>query len=49
MKKIWFLRQEPGWSDLIPARGQIHPGKKPKGQTNMLWPASVVWDEISEI
>ena len=30
MKKIWFLRQEPGWSDQIFARGQIYPGKGPK-------------------
>ena len=48
-EKIWFLRQTPGWSDLIPARSQIFPGKEPKGQTKMLWPASVIWDEISEI
>jgi len=34
VKKIWFLRQEPVWSDLIPARGQMIPGKEPepKGQ-----------------
>jgi len=26
-ERIWFLRQEPGWSDLILARGQIYPEK----------------------
>jgi len=28
-KKIVFLRQDPGLSDLILARGQIYPGKGP--------------------
>jgi len=36
-EKIWFLSQEPGWSDLILARSEIHPGKEPKGQTKILW------------
>jgi len=29
-EKIWFFRQDPGCSDLIFARGQIYPGKRPK-------------------
>jgi len=32
-EKIWFRRQEPGWSDIIHARGQNYPGEEPKGQT----------------
>ena len=46
VKKIWFLRQEPGWSDLILARGQPI---LEKGQTKILGPISVIWDQISEI
>jgi len=48
-EKIWFLRQDPGWSDLILARGQIDPGKWFKGQTKILGPASVIWDKISQM
>jgi len=29
-EKIWCLTQDPRWSDLILARGQIYPGKAPK-------------------
>jgi len=29
-EKIWFLRQDPEWSDLIFARDQIYPGKGQK-------------------
>ena len=55
-EKIWFLRQDPGWSDLIFARGQIYPGKGPKivkekraknSQNKILGPASVIWNQIS--
>jgi len=53
MWKIWFLRQDPGWSDLIFARGQIYPGKGPKKSQRAkpkFWgSASVIWDQISEI
>jgi len=42
----WFLRQNPGWSDLIPARGQSN---LEKGQTKILELISVIWDQISEI
>ena len=30
-------------------KGPVYPGKEPKGQTNFLGPASVIWDQISEI
>jgi len=44
VKKIWLLRQDPGWSDLIFARNQL---VLVKGQTKILGPASVIWDQIS--
>jgi len=28
-EEIWFLRQDPGWSDLNFCRGQIYPAKGP--------------------
>jgi len=31
------------------ARGQTYPEKGPKGQANILWPASVIWEQISGI
>jgi len=30
-------------------KGQIYPWKEPKAQRKMLWRASVIWDQISEI
>jgi len=30
VKKLWFLRQDPGWSYLILASGQVYPRKGPK-------------------
>jgi len=36
----------PRWSDLIFAWGQIYPGKGPNQNVG---PASVIWDQISEI
>jgi len=50
--KIWFLRQDPAWSELILARGQptLEKGqKRAKGQTKILGPPSLIWDQISEI
>jgi len=44
-----FLRQDPGWSDLILARGQISAAKEPKGQTKIVGLASVIWDQISAL
>jgi len=45
-EKIWFLRQDPGWLYLILPRIQ---SILEKGQTKILGPASVIWDQISEI
>jgi len=41
---MWFLRQDPGWSDLIlqGPNSQFYPGKEPKGQTKILGPASAI-------
>jgi len=42
---------DPRWSDLILAKSQIYPRKGPKkSQTStILGPASVIWNQISEI
>ena len=45
-ERIWFLRQDPRWSNLLLARGQ---SILEKGQKKILEPVSVVWDQISEI
>jgi len=45
-EKIWLFRQVPRWPDLILARGQ---SILEKGQTKILGPASVIWDQIFEI
>jgi len=29
--------------------GPVNPRKEPKGQTKILWPASVIWNQISDI
>jgi len=50
VKKCGFS-DNPGWSDLILARGQsiLEKGqKRAKGQTKILGPASVIWDQISQ-
>jgi len=44
VKKCGFS-DNPGWSDLILARGQ---SILEKGQTKILGPASVIWDQISQ-
>jgi len=31
------------------SKGSVYPGKEPKGQTKVLGPASVIWDQIFEI
>jgi len=52
VKKMWFLRQDPRWSDLILEKGQsiLEKGqKRTKGQTKLLGPASVIWDQMHEI
>jgi len=44
-EKIWLLRQESGWSDLILAKASPswkRAKKEPKGQTKIFGPESVI-------
>jgi len=49
---MWFLGQDPGWSELILARASVswkRANTEPKGQTKILGPPSAIWHQISEI